>query len=201
MEPARYAGRVTAFDWTEFVERVRSRGEVVARPEDEGAEPPRAAVASVVRQGMEDVELLLIKRAEREGDPWSGHVAFPGGKREHGDASLLDTAVRETEEEVGLRLETGALVARLRDVRARINGYKVAHFVFRLEDRAAALAMSPEVAAVLWVPLTTLADVERSGDEAAGRRAFPSVKLGDYVLWGMTYRMVGHLLDAAEGRR
>jgi 8-oxo-dGTP pyrophosphatase MutT (NUDIX family) len=192
---------VTAFDWAEVVERVRSGGELPSRAADEGAEAPRAAVASILRQGMEDVELLFIKRAERQGDPWSGHVAFPGGKREVGDASLLATAVRETEEEVGLRLEPRSFVTRLHDVRARINGYRVAHFVFRLDDRAASLAMSPEVAAVLWVPLATLAEVERAEGDAPGQRAFPSVKLGDYVLWGMTYRMVGHLLDAVESRR
>jgi 8-oxo-dGTP pyrophosphatase MutT (NUDIX family) len=190
-----------AFDWTEVVERLRGSGELTARAEDDGAEAPRAAVASILRQGMDDVELLLIKRAERQGDPWSGHVAFPGGKREAADASLLSTAMRETEEEVGLRLEPRSFVARLHDVRARMDGYKVAHFVFRLEDRAVSLAMSPEVAAVLWVPLATLAEVERADDEAPARRGFPSVKLGDYVLWGMTYRMVGHLLDAAESRR
>jgi hypothetical protein len=60
--------------------------------------------------------------------------------------------------------------------------------------------MSPEVAAALWVPLASLADVER-GSWASSPGGFPSVKLGDYVLWGMTYRMVGHLLDAAESGR
>lgn len=190
---------MTAFAWTDVIERLKIAGDAPTR--DEASEPPRAAVASVLRQGLEDVEALFIKRAERQGDPWSGHVAFPGGKREPGDASLLETAVRETEEEVGLRLDPRSFVARLFDVRARINGYKVAHFVFRLDDRAATLSMSAEVAAVLWVPLASLAVADSEPGGASPGRAFPSVKLGDYVLWGMTYRMVGHLLDAVGPRR
>jgi 8-oxo-dGTP pyrophosphatase MutT (NUDIX family) len=189
---------VAALDWTQIVERIRVCGRVTPA-DDDASEPPRAAVASILRLGTDDVEVLFIKRAERQGDPWSGHVAFPGGKREAADPSLLATAIRETEEEVGLRLELESFVARLHDVRARLNGYRVAHFVFRLEDRAAAIAMSPEVAAALWVPLASLAEVERVTRPSSS--GLPSVKLGDYVLWGMTYRMVGHLLDAAESGR
>jgi 8-oxo-dGTP pyrophosphatase MutT (NUDIX family) len=196
---------VPAFEWIETVERIRSSAQATqtvssaadSRPTD-GADSPRAAVASVLRQGMHDIEVLFIKRAERQGDPWSGHVAFPGGKREAEDPSLLATAVRETQEEVGLLLQPESFVARLFDVRARLNGYRVAHFVFQLDDRSAPLAMSPEVAAALWVPLASLAEVERASSTVSPS-GFPSVKLGDYVLWGMTYRMVGHLLDAAEG--
>src|SRR5450631_3467354 len=98
---------------------------------------PQAAVALLLVSRPD--RLLLIRRAEREGDPWSGHLAFPGGKREAEDASLLVTAIRETAEEVGLRLAPESLLARLADVRARVNGYRVAQFVFAVEGGDVAL--------------------------------------------------------------
>jgi 8-oxo-dGTP pyrophosphatase MutT (NUDIX family) len=166
-------------------------------------EPPQqahAAVATVLRQGREGAEALLIKRAERSGDPWSGHVAFPGGKREPGE-SLLLTALRETEEEVGLRLSPSALVSRMQDVEAGSSGYRVAHFVLAFDDvEPPALTPNAEVAATLWVPLERFARFEGAGTFAFavdGRPAErPCFRLGDYVLWGMTYRMVLNLLDA-----
>jgi 8-oxo-dGTP pyrophosphatase MutT (NUDIX family) len=169
------------------------------------APPPeraQAAVATVLRQGGEGAETLLIKRAERSGDPWSGHVAFPGGKREPGE-SLLFTALRETEEEVGLRLAPSSLVARLDDIEARSSVYRVAHFVFAFEDAAApALTINAEVAATLWVPLARFARREGAGTFSYaynGREAeMPCFRLGDYVLWGMTYRMVLNVLDILE---
>jgi 8-oxo-dGTP pyrophosphatase MutT (NUDIX family) len=192
---------VPDFDWASVIERLTAAGEATAdsaaSAPDGVTEDPRAAVATVLREGASGVEALFIKRADRDGDPWSGHVAFPGGKREPADGSLLGTALRETEEEVGLRLAASSYLARLPDVRARSNGYRVAHFVLRLDDRDAAIVTSPEVAAVLWVPLTVLAFAE----PCTARGVFPGVKLGDYVLWGMTYRMVGHLLDAAQAGR
>jgi 8-oxo-dGTP pyrophosphatase MutT (NUDIX family) len=157
-----------------------------------------AAVAAVLRDGATGAEILFIKRAEREGDPWSGHLAFPGGKREPSDASLFSTAVRETEEEVGLRLPTAA--ARLSDVAARSNGYRVAQFVFALDEPQVALVTNAEVAATLWVPLERLASGEGAGTMKYPYQGMeltlPCVRLGEYVLWGMTYRMVRQLLEA-----
>ncbi|HEU4700285.1 MAG TPA: NUDIX domain-containing protein, partial [Gemmatimonadales bacterium] len=62
-----------------------------------------AAVALVVTPAPDS--MLLIRRAERAGDPWSGHMALPGGRHSRGDADLAATAMRETAEEVGVRLD------------------------------------------------------------------------------------------------
>jgi 8-oxo-dGTP pyrophosphatase MutT (NUDIX family) len=181
--------------WIAVKERLRMRPAPEPTPEQ-----PSAAVATIVREGHDDVEILLIERAKRVGDPWSGHLAFPGGKRDRTDDSLLRTALRETEEEVGLRLPETALLARLADVAARVNGVRVAQFVFAVDNGDSPLAPNGEVTDVLWVPLTVLG---ASGAPATftytgGERAIemPCVHLDGRVLWGMTYRMVQQLLAA-----
>ncbi|HMJ14340.1 MAG TPA: CoA pyrophosphatase, partial [Polyangiaceae bacterium] len=98
-----------------------------------------AAVAAVLRDAEHGAEALLIRRAAREGDPWSGHMAFPGGQREPHDQDLLDTAVRETHEEIGLDLrEHAALLGRLETLPAvaggRRIGMNVTPFVFELRS-------------------------------------------------------------------
>jgi 8-oxo-dGTP pyrophosphatase MutT (NUDIX family) len=163
-----------------------------------GVDETSAAVATILRDAGGGAEVLLIKRAERDGDPWSGHVAFPGGKRDPGDASLLHTALRETQEEVGLALPPEAL-ARLDDVQARTSGYRVAQFVFALDRHAAPLTLSREVDKTLWVPLARLAAGEGAGTFtwSQGTRSIdlPCIRLGQDVLWGMTYRMIFALLE------
>ena len=78
----------------------------------------RAAVALILQvREAAAVELLMIKRATYEGDPWSGHVALPGGRQEPGDSSLEETAVRETREETAVDLaRAGRILGRLDDL-------------------------------------------------------------------------------------
>jgi 8-oxo-dGTP pyrophosphatase MutT (NUDIX family) len=165
-----------------------------------GEEHAGAAVATIFRRGAGSPEVLLIERARREGDPWSGHIAFPGGKRDAADASLLATALRETTEEVGLRLAASALATRFDDLVTRSNGYQVAQFVFVLDDDGGALVPNAEVATVLWTPLSVLVAPENAGTfqfEHDGQSIeLPSVRIGKHVLWGMTYRMLQSLLEA-----
>jgi 8-oxo-dGTP pyrophosphatase MutT (NUDIX family) len=188
---------VSSFDLAAVKEELGALG-----GRSEPSDQAQAAVATVLRQGPDGAETLLIKRAEHSGDPWSGHVAFPGGKREPGEA-LLFTALRETEEEVGLRLAPSMLLARLDDIEARSSVYRVAHFVFAFDDAAApTLTTNGEVAATLWVPLSRFARREDAGTFPCafnGRTTeMPCFRLGDYVLWGMTYRMVLNVLDVLE---
>jgi 8-oxo-dGTP pyrophosphatase MutT (NUDIX family) len=178
------------------ISTVRSR--LRARPSDEPADVAKAAVAAILRDGERGAELLFIKRAEREGDPWSGHIAFPGGKREPGDPTLLDTAMRETREEVGIELPTEALLTRMRDIVGHTNGFRVAHYVFAPET--AATTGNAEVASVMWVPLESIAAGEGAGTYRFVRGEasidLPCLRWGDYTLWGMTYRMTMNLVEA-----
>jgi len=162
----------------------------------------QAAVALVIRAGPRP-EILIIKRARSERDPWSGHMALPGGRRDPGDDSLLATAVRETLEETGLDLaRVGEARGRLDEVRpgsVRLPKLIVAPFVWGVPADARARAASPEVDAVHWVGLDTL----RSPDTHAhveiplpwGARTFPCYRVADDIVWGLTYRILRQFLE------
>jgi len=159
----------------------------------------RAAVAVILREGAAGLEVLFIRRAEQDGDPWSGQMAFPGGRAEPGETDLRTTAVRETLEEIGIDLDAaGEYLGALDEVRAmarmRPMDLSIQPFVFRLRAGApAALALSAEVAGVHWLPLDELLG-ERwlSTMEYAWQGAvltFPCLRYEDLVIWGLTFRM------------
>ncbi len=176
-------------------------------PGDDGAFPGspdamEAAVALVLRAGS-DPHLLLILRAESEGDPWSGHVAFPGGRRDPGDPSLLHTAVRETAEETGLTLDTAAdPLGELPPVvpaSRRLPPLTIFPFVFGVPQGVGARAASSEVEEVFWVPLSLFHDPDARGTlelEVGGEpRSYPCFRVRGRVVWGLTYRILTSLLE------
>ena len=164
----------------------------------------QAAVALVVR-GREQLEVLLIKRARREGDPWSGHMALPGGRYDPEDASLLHTAMRETVEETGLDLnDLGLHLGRLEVVRPEsrlLPRMSITPHVFGVPADTPATAASAEVDAVHWVSLDVLrAPATRGTVEIAlpgGARSFPCLRVVDDVVWGLTYRILEDFLARA----
>ena len=164
----------------------------------------RAAVALVLRAGLDDaLELLFIKRAEYAGDPWSGHIAFPGGRHEPTDRSLEETAVRETREELALDLRAhGRVLGTLDDLHPRTAS--LPPIVVRPYVAVAApdvtLVPSSEVALAFWVPLATLqapdATVESTIELQSGVRwRVPSFVHQGHTIWGMTERILRQLLD------
>lgn len=171
------------------------------------ASPPNvrdAAVAAIFRIAEGDaLELLMIERARFAGDPWSGHIAFPGGRRELRDATLLDTALRETREETGIDLLTfgrvlGAL-DRVNPVSPALPPLSISPFVAHLTEDAP-LALSEEVAGSFWVPLAALqhADVSREVDVTLSNGRTLRVRAfvhGRYTIWGLTERILRDLLS------
>ena len=165
---------------------------------------PAAAVAAILLPRASDTEVMLIERVARSGDPWSGHMALPGGRREAGDADLLATATRETGEEVGLDLVAhGTQLGRLPTVPTRSRESRVAMtispFVFALHRRLPT-QIGPEVSRVVWAPLGPLGRGERSPrlavTEGGQTSEFPGWKVQGRVVWGITYQILRSLLHA-----
>lgn len=168
--------------------------------DDPGAR--RAAVAILIRPGDNDEpEVCFIQRATFESDPWSGQIAFPGGREEPGDASLVETAIRETFEETEFDLRNSArLIGALDDLRpraAQLPAIVVRPFVF-LVGHLAPPVLSAEVASCFWVPLSVLLDrsvwkdtTVRAGGTELSRFAFHHQGL---VVWGMTEVILSGLL-------
>ena len=157
----------------------------------------RAAVALVLRDGPAGVELLFIRRADHPEDPWSGQMAFPGGRSEPGDTDLLATAVRETEEEIGVDLSREAdYLGPLDEVRAmarlRPVDLAIAPFAFRLRG-AVTFRPNDEVRSIHWIPLDELMRGDRRSvmdySYQGSTLQFPCLRVEDVVIWGLTYRM------------
>ena len=170
----------------------------------------QAAVALIFAGADGDLSLCFIQRATHPRDPWSGQMALPGGRASAADGSLRAAAVRETREEVGLRLErcqylgAGQVIPLVRAGRPLAGS--VAPFVFYagVELSLALDARSPkEVTAAYWIALAHLRDprnratLERVAD--GGTRRLPAIRFRRQLIWGMTWRMVTGLLERAAG--
>ena len=165
------------------------------------AEPPetdlrRAAVAIMVSED-ERPSTLMIVRAVRVGDPWSGQVAFPGGKAQEGESTAVETAVRETKEEVGIDLgREGRFMGYAEASTTHTGTMRVVPCVFALPVR---LEVSPnaEVASHRWLELEGLLSSKAKshyGLVMEGKTvSLPAIKVEDYVIWGLSHRIITNL--------
>ena len=167
----------------------------------------RSAVAMILQVRTGELHILMIKRAEREGDPWSGHMAFPGGRMDKEDAHGFAVAVRETEEEVGLSLREGdRCIGRLSDLNARphkgLLGMAVSPYVFHLE-REVEFTPNYEVAEVVWVPLEFLLETDNREKMMWSYKgmeiSMPCYFYQGRRIWGLSLVMLDELMDLVEG--
>lgn len=172
------------------------------RPKREAAPEARlAAVALVLLEGPRGLETLFIRRAERVGDPWSGQIAFPGGRRGPTDRDLLATAIRETREETGVELSAAERLGALDDLYPRtatLPPVVVRPFVFALASRPA-LVPSHEAQHAFWLPLVRLSEAgvrrEVTLTLRGALRTFPAYLIDDELIWGMTERILTPFLE------
>lgn len=157
-----------------------------------------AAVALILREGARGLEVLFIQRAVVEGDPWSGQIALPGGRRDEGEADLLDTVVRETREETGIDLRTaGEVFGPLDELRPRtpvLPPVIVRPYVARLLAEPT-FAPSDEVASVFWAPVADLFDPANTRETRVRTRGTfwiwrEAIHYDGRVIWGLTERIL-----------
>jgi len=163
-----------------------------------------AAVALVLLDGNQTtgLEILLIRRAERADDPWSGQIAFPGGRYEPDDPHLLATAIRETREETGVDLTSAEQLGPLDDLYPRtptLPPVVVRPFVFVLGRRPPPLVPSDEVQRAFWLPLSRLEETgvrrEITLTLRGVERTFPAYLVDDELIWGMTERILTPFIE------
>jgi 8-oxo-dGTP pyrophosphatase MutT (NUDIX family) len=163
-----------------------------------------AAIALVLRLSPGgEPELLMIKRAEAERDPWSGHIACPGGRMDPGDRDLEHTAIRETWEETGVDLaRDGVILGTLDDMSPRtptLPPLIIRPFVAVVKPEIT-IVESIEVAEVFWVPLSAIRATEAWGTglvriRGTGEREVDVFRHGDYTVWGLTHRALTQFLS------
>jgi 8-oxo-dGTP pyrophosphatase MutT (NUDIX family) len=190
------------------VEQIRARLAQHRPARVEDGKVARASVAVVLGAGDTGVELLLIQRATRDDDPWSGHIALPGGRRDPSDVDAIATAVRETGEEVGIDLAVDAEpIGGLDELRAvarnRPLDLVISPLVFALHRPVTLTLSAREVESAVWVPLSFLASGQaratyrRTLDGVASE--FPAFRYEQYTIWGLTHRILEGFLAVAIG--
>lgn len=163
---------------------------------------PRAAVALIFHEPEDELRLLFIERTQHQADPWSGHLAFPGGRLEAEDPNLRAAAERETREELGLDLGSAEFLGRLDDLTGATLPVLISAFVYAVENPGP-LVLNPEVKEAFWVPVSRLLDPTRQREcrfpfRGLEHRLMPAIDLlgpGRPLLWGITYRFVARLLE------
>ena len=164
-----------------------------------------AAVALVLREVDGDLEALFIRRAEHDGDPWSGDLAFPGGRLDPGDADAQAAAERESREELSLDLSGARRLGRISDVLGHAESIRVSAFVYGIEGDPK-LVPNYEIAEAFWSPLahSTAADRQEMRDFTYANvvSTLPTIRLLDDprapVLWGITYKFMDEFMTTID---
>jgi 8-oxo-dGTP pyrophosphatase MutT (NUDIX family) len=173
----------------------------------ENPELVRAAVVLLFRGTAEGVDLLFIRRSEQANDPWSGHMAFPGGRVDPSDTDSRFAARRELREELAIALEDCAhelgVLSHLRAMaRGRVLNMVIEPFVYALHQEVTLIPAPEEVAEAIWIPLSFFLDPrhrESMQVEFAGESwTLPCYRREGRTIWGLTLRMLDELLMALQ---
>ncbi len=154
------------------------------------AQPKEEAAAVTLLLVESENQILLVERKERIGDPWSGQMAFPGGRFEIEDKTLLNTAVREAKEEVGVDLQ-GRLIGKLADVvPGNRPGLLIAPFVSLWYGKPKIQLSIEELENHFWIELEELHESYRSRKIPLLNREMQSYLCAGHIVWGLTARIL-----------
>ena len=163
--------------------------------------PPQTATAAVaiIKCLSPKESFLILRRTAHPLDPWSGHFSFPGGRKDQKDSNLLETCIRETEEEAGIRLVPESIQEQLPVTPAGRNVQNpiwVQPFIFVLQDKPSIVLNPKEVQSACWLNSEDFQDKNRHTDvELRAGRMFAAFPLEDYYLWGFTYKLLKLILN------
>lgn len=179
------------------------------QPDPSPIEPiSRAAVAMILKPHERDLQMLFIHRAHHPQDPWSGHMAFPGGRQDPEDLDLSFTIYRETKEEVGIDLNLHSeYLGRMTELQAMARGkptsMTVAPFIYLVSSDVSPEPDPVEVQDTIWVPLAFMQQqgveriVSRPTPDGSAMQV-PALEYGGKTIWGLTYRMLRNFLELLE---
>ena len=160
--------------------------------------PSYAAIAMILCKGVQELEFCFIRRAEKEGDRWSGQVAFPGGRANAKDIDAPAVAERETREEINLLVQREQCIGALPRVGIDAAGpssqtMTLSPFIYYLEQSPLRLTPNEEVAAIFWVPLSHLFDAHNVTKIQWNETGsfFPGIRFAEHVIWGLTLQVLG----------
>jgi 8-oxo-dGTP diphosphatase len=148
----------------------------------------------LLKSTSQGFQVLLVKRAERAGDPWSGQIALPGGKFDADDKDLKATVVRETSEETGINLLVGCrFLGAMEPVRSTQKPeMKILPFVV-LQEKEQTITLNEELTEHFWTPLTELAKNKGTTKFCFGEHPAYIIEKG--IIWGLTYKILQNLLS------
>jgi len=170
--------------------------------------PTRAAVAMLLKPQEHDLHMFFIHRAHHPQDPWSGHMAFPGGRQDPEDLDLTYTIYRETKEEVSIDLNLHSeYLGRMTELQAIARGrpisMTVSPFIYLVSPEVSPQPDPVEVQDTIWVPLSFMQQrgvekiVSRPTPDGSSIQV-PALEYGGKTIWGLTYRMLRGFLALIE---
>jgi 8-oxo-dGTP diphosphatase len=171
----------------DYLSNVEKLSEVL-QPFSDGGDAD-AAVALLLKIADQDLKILFVKRVENPKDPWSGHVALPGGRRNEKDRNLKETVVRETLEETSIDLlDRSRFLGSMTPLRLKHRPMKILCFIVLLENEPAIKLNEKELESSVWISPKEL--TQHKGTFKSSLGEFPAYIVGDTVIWGLTYRIL-----------
>jgi 8-oxo-dGTP pyrophosphatase MutT (NUDIX family) len=160
---------------------------------------PSAVLVPVFRDREAELRLVLVVRGSQ--GLHGGQLGLPGGAAEAHDRSLLDTALREAEEEIGLRRRDVAILAALDPLDSRTSGFRVHPFLARVPPQPEWQGASGEITGVVTPAVRALSDPARRREQRMSFPTWPEDRIvacvevtGGHLLWGLTLRILDPVL-------